>query len=355
MNVLPESIAVIFLGAVVGLFMKILSNNDVLDLQEAETFNPTVFFLLFLPPIIFEAGYSLHKGNFFQNIGSILTLAIFGTAISALVIGAGVYILGVAGLVYELTIVESFAFGSLISAVDPVATLAIFQALDIDPVLYMLVFGESVLNDAVAIVMTTTILLMNHNPYAAMSSGSLMLFGFNHFLVMFFASSMLGGAFGLLSALLLKHFDLSDTPSLEFGFILIFAYLPYGLAEGIHLSGIMAALFCGITMSHYTHFNLSPMTQITVQQAFRTMSFMAENCVFAYLGLAIFSFHHRVGLSHSVESPSHSTEQSSQHIPSLLRAQLLPRPQDHSEDADNHVVLWTERGHCICPLAVSEF
>ena len=60
-------------------------------------------------------------------LGSILTLAIFGTAISALVIGAGVYILGVAGLVYELTIVESFAFGSLISAVDPVATLAIFQ------------------------------------------------------------------------------------------------------------------------------------------------------------------------------------------------------------------------------------
>ena len=46
---------------------------------------------------------------------------------------------------------QSFAFGSLISAVDPVATLAIFQALDIDPVLNMLVFGESILNDAVAI------------------------------------------------------------------------------------------------------------------------------------------------------------------------------------------------------------
>lgn len=47
----------------------------------------------------------------------------------------------------------SFAFGSLISAVDPVATLAIFHALDVDPTLNMLVFGESVLNDAVSIVM----------------------------------------------------------------------------------------------------------------------------------------------------------------------------------------------------------
>jgi len=55
---------------------------------------------------------------------------------------------------YRLTLIESFAFGSLISAVDPVATLAIFHALDVEPVLYMLVFGESVLNDAVSIVLT---------------------------------------------------------------------------------------------------------------------------------------------------------------------------------------------------------
>lgn len=60
-----------------------------------------------------------------------------------------------AQVAYQLTMTESFAFGSLISAVDPVATLAIFQALDVDPILYMLVFGESVLNDAVSIVLTT--------------------------------------------------------------------------------------------------------------------------------------------------------------------------------------------------------
>ena len=58
-------------------------------------------------------------------------------------------------MAYKLDIVESFAFGSLISAIDPVATLAIFHALDVDQVLYMMVFGESVLNDAVSIVLTT--------------------------------------------------------------------------------------------------------------------------------------------------------------------------------------------------------
>ena len=53
--------------------------------------------------------------------------AILGTAISALVVGGGIYLLGLADVVYPLTFVQSFAFGSLISAVDPVATLAIFQ------------------------------------------------------------------------------------------------------------------------------------------------------------------------------------------------------------------------------------
>lgn len=81
----------------------------------------------------------LFLGNFFTNIGSILLFAIVGTTISALIVGGGIFILGQAEVVYPLNFVQSFAFGSLISAVDPVATLAIFQALDVDPVLNMLV------------------------------------------------------------------------------------------------------------------------------------------------------------------------------------------------------------------------
>lgn len=73
----------------------------------------------------------------------------------------------------------------------------------------------------------------------------------------------------------------------------IFAYAPYGLAEGLQLSGIMAILFCGIVMSHYTHFNLSPVSQITIQHLFRTAAFVAETCVFAYLGMSIFSYDHQ--------------------------------------------------------------
>uniref|UniRef100_A0A672JTL8 Solute carrier family 9 member 8 n=2 Tax=Sinocyclocheilus grahami TaxID=75366 RepID=A0A672JTL8_SINGR len=118
-----------------------------------------------------------------------------------------------------------------------------------------------------------------------------------YFLKMFFGSAALGTLTGLISAIVLKHFDLRKTPSLEFGMMIIFAYLPYGLAEGIKLSGIMAILFSGIVMSHYTHHNLSPVTQILMQQTLRTVAFMCETCVFAFLGLSIFSFPHKFELS----------------------------------------------------------
>lgn len=287
----PESIVIVILGASVGMTLNALSDRHISNWRKEEAFSPTAFFLILLPPIIFESGYNLHKGNFFQNIGSILVFAILGTTISAFVIGFGVYFLGLADVAYRLSFVESCAFGSLISAVDPVATIAIFHALNVDPVLNMLVFGESILNDAIAIVLTTAIL---ESDSPVMSTGEAILQGFNRFCLMFFASAGIGVLFALVSALLLKHIDLRKNPSLEFGLMLVFTYAPYVLAEGIHLSGIMAILFCGIVMSHYTHFNLSTVTQITMQQTLRTLAFIAETCVFAYLGLALFSFKHRV-------------------------------------------------------------
>lgn len=231
---LPESVVIVFLGAVIGLIINLMSEQHIANWRNEESFSPTAFFLVLLPPIIFESGYNLHKGNFFQNIGSILVFAIIGTTISALVIGAGVYVLGLAQVAYKLSFVESFAFGSLISAVDPVATVAIFHALDVDPVLNMLVFGESILNDAIAIVLTTSVLQSNG---PAMSTYEAVLTGIKQFCSMFFASAGIGVIFALISALLLKYVDLRKTPSLEFAMMLVFTYAPYVLAEGIHLSG----------------------------------------------------------------------------------------------------------------------
>uniref|UniRef100_A0A8C4F0E3 Sodium/hydrogen exchanger n=1 Tax=Dicentrarchus labrax TaxID=13489 RepID=A0A8C4F0E3_DICLA len=288
--------SLLVIGILMGGFIKIIEFQELANWKEEEMFRPNMFFLLLLPPIIFESGYSLHKGNFFQNIGSITLFAVIGTAISAFIVGGGIYFLGQADVIYKMSMTDSFAFGSLISAVDPVATIAIFNALNVDPVLNMLVFGESILNDAVSIVLTNTAEgCFSRSDNSMVTGWETFLQALGYFLKMFFGSAALGTLTGLIS--FLKHFDLRKTPSLEFGMMIIFAYLPYGLAEGIKLSGIMSILFAGIVMSHYTHHNLSPVTQILMQQTLRTMAFMCETCVFAFLGLSIFSFPHNFEIS----------------------------------------------------------
>lgn len=102
----PESIVIVFLGALIGLVMNDLSDRNISNWRQEEAFSPTAFFLILLPPIIFESGYNLHKGNFFQNIGSILVFAILGTTISAFIIGFGIYFLGIADVVYKLGFIE---------------------------------------------------------------------------------------------------------------------------------------------------------------------------------------------------------------------------------------------------------
>lgn len=59
----------------------------------------------------------------------------------------------------DFTWKESFAFGSLISATDPVSVLAIFKELDANENLYAIVFGESIFNDAISIVMYETVIM----------------------------------------------------------------------------------------------------------------------------------------------------------------------------------------------------
>lgn len=156
----PESIGVILVGVVVGILIRVVPGFELPSLTQLD---PTIFFEILLPAIIFEAGYTLEKEDFFYNIGSIILFAFIGTAISTVVVATGIYMLGFTGIFrVELGFIDCFLFGSLISAVDPVATLAIFNALKVNPTLHYLVFGESIVNDAVAITLFTYVSFL-HN------------------------------------------------------------------------------------------------------------------------------------------------------------------------------------------------
>lgn len=271
------------LGVLVGSIVRISGSANTLGVSLP---NQEQFFTFILPPIILEAGYSLNKRDFFAEGTGIFLLAIPGTLITALVFGACIYLVGFLGISYFFSFWEAMTFGALLSAVDPVATIAIFSALKVNKTLHFLVFGESVLNDAVAIVLYRTFSRLIGSSIAVWYGP---LFSFVY---IFVGSVIVGAAVAACTALLLKHTTLYRSPSLEFSFYLLMAYLPYPFCDGLNMSGILGILTSSIILAHYAHYNLSKVTQVSSQQVFRTLAFLAETFVFVYLGTALTTFNH---------------------------------------------------------------
>ncbi|PRD36436.1 UNVERIFIED_CONTAM: Slc9a3 [Trichonephila clavipes] len=145
-NYCPESCMLLLVGVALGL---VLFNAGMV----VGPLTPTVFFFFMLPPIVFDAGYFMQNRLFFDNIITILVYAVIGTIWNALSIGVSLWAVGLTGIFgYEVSLVEMLLFSSIISAVDPVAVLAVFEEIHVNEVLYIIVFGESLLNDAVTVV-----------------------------------------------------------------------------------------------------------------------------------------------------------------------------------------------------------
>lgn len=116
--------------------------------------NSDAFFLFLLPPIVLETGYFLPKRAFFDNIGTILLLAVLNKLFNTMCIGVTVWAFGQTSIYGGTTfsLLECLVLASFITAVDPIAVLATFVEIRVNDTLYIVVFGESLLNDAVSIV-----------------------------------------------------------------------------------------------------------------------------------------------------------------------------------------------------------
>lgn len=287
---LPESAGALILGMLIGGVARLATDN--LKLFE---FSPEVFFFFLLPPIIFEAGYSLKRKDFFQNIGAITLYAMVGTMISTFIVGMGIFYCAKLGVFGKNAIdtenpMEALLFGALISAVDPVATLSIMGSpeLNCDPLLYSLVFGESVLNDAIAISLFR-VFMKYYDPDGPDFSESEIPSALVNFCSVSVLSIVVGVTLGLAASYLYKHTALSDYSNLETSLLFCFCYLCYATAEAMELSGIMALFFNGIVLSHYNSYNLSSTAHVASEQIFSTLATVTETIVFVYMGMIVFT------------------------------------------------------------------
>jgi solute carrier family 9 (sodium/hydrogen exchanger), member 6/7 len=225
---------------VVGLVIRVTPGRLI---QDSVSFDYQFFFNLLLPPIILASGYELHQANFFRNIGSILTFAFAGTFISALVLGLILWLwtrIPLDGL--SISFVEAFSVGATLSATDPVTILAIFNFYKVEPKLYTVIFGESILNDAIAIVLFETAQRYKDGS----GKGSLTILSLFEaigiFLLVFFGSLLIGVVVGVGTALALKYTHVRRVPKIESCLVVLIAYASYFFSTGVHMSGMYSPI-----------------------------------------------------------------------------------------------------------------
>eukprot|EP00158_Paraphelidium_tribonemae_P004657 Partr_v1_DN26892_c0_g1_i1_m40512 putative Sodium hydrogen exchanger len=288
-TVLHESLIATTMGIVTGLVVHFWGGPT---MDELIAFDHRYFFNLLLPPIILKSGYDLEVRPFFENFGVILAFAFIGTFLSALIIGILLYlvVLTPMGGGVVMTLTQCLMFGSILSSTDPVTVLAIFNQVTVDPNLYAIIFGESMLNDAVSIVLYN---VLDGLQDTAIDS-SILWRGPLLFVGVFVGSTAVGVAVSLITALFLKYSSMHLYPALESSFVILLAYFSYLLANTVHLTGIVSLLFCGIAMKRYVQPNLSTHSQKSTMYLFHVMAHMAEIFIFIYLGVSIFTQSHKV-------------------------------------------------------------
>jgi CPA1 family monovalent cation:H+ antiporter len=275
---LPYTVALVIVGLILSFFPNFLNFQASSDLILA----------ILVPPLIFEATLHIPWNKLRNDLLPVLMLAVIGTLIGTILVG------GIVIQVLEIPLLAAVAFGALISATDPVAVIAFFRTLGVSKRLAILVEGESLFNDGIAIV------IFNLAVGAAAVTGSTGIIELTvgeavmEFLIVAFGGLAVGLFLGyIVSTIILKNVDdhlieTATTVALAFGsFLMAESFGSIMGIEGLHFSGILAVVAAGLMVGNIGSQNTSPTTQITLNNFWEFLAFAVNSLVFLLIGLEI--------------------------------------------------------------------
>ncbi|CAN9497533.1 unnamed protein product [Ophioblennius macclurei] len=279
----PESCLLITIGLIVGGIMHSVHE------EPPAVLTSNVFFLYMLPPIVLDSGYFMPTRPFFENIGTVLWFAVVGTLWNS--IGIGMSLFAICQIeafgVQDINLQENLLFASIISAVDPVAVLNVFEDVSVNEQLYIVVFGECLFNDAVTVVLYNMFNFVAEMPVVEPVDVFL---GVARFFVVGLGGMGFGVLFGFVAAFTTRF--TSKVREIEPLFIFMYSYLAYLVAELFAISSIMAIVTCALTMKYYVEENVSQRSCTTIRHVVKMLGTISETLIFFFLGVVTVTTEH---------------------------------------------------------------
>ncbi len=264
---LPYTVAMVL----TGLGVSILN----LGLGVTIHLEPDLILLVFLPGLLFESAYHLNLKEVRTNLRSILLLAVPGVLLSMTIIGLLLYWL------LDLRLADALLFGVLISATDPIAVTALFKELGVEKRLNVLVEGESLLNDGVAVVMYGILLTLA----TGQQQEIVITQGIAEFLVTVVGGAGLGLLIGVVIAQLMRH---QPDHLIDLALTTIAAYGTYLFAELIlsgSVSPVIAVVTVGLYIGNYSEHSAT--SDVTIVSFWEFIAFLLNSFVFLLIGLDV--------------------------------------------------------------------
>jgi Na+/H+ antiporter len=232
---------------------------------------PDVVFLVFLPPILQSAGYWASPRELRAELAP-LTWLVLGLSLATMVAVA----VAAEAVIPSINWAEAFVLGAIVAPTDPVSAIATYERIGVSDRVSALVEGESMVNDAVALVSYKVAL-------AALVSGAITAETVVDDLIVGVAG---GVAIGLaLAWLASRAVRRLDDPPLVIVITVLLAYAAFALADGVGASGVLAAVTAGLYSGWRSHEIFDADTRLNAQAFWRVLIFGLNAILFVLVGL----------------------------------------------------------------------
>ncbi|MCP3965060.1 MAG: sodium:proton antiporter [Lentisphaerae bacterium] len=269
---IPYTIGLVFVGIVLAF---ICNRVDGLEAAQNIKLNHDLIMYVLLPALIFSASVNIDTKLLFKNLSPTLLLAAPGLVISTILVGVIMFFFT------PLELGGAMLFGALISATDPVAVISLFEIIGAPRRLRILVDGESLFNDATAIVMYTIIKSIVVAG-AAFSVGTFVQGGID-FIIIFLGGLAVGAVIGFIMVQIILFAE--NDFMVEVALSTVVAYAAFIVADKVfNTSGVMAALGAGMVINHYGMTRFTPKIKEYMRQFWDFVAFVANSFIFLLLG-----------------------------------------------------------------------